>query len=256
MSFATGKEEISCPFSEHLARLMRERGLKHREIAAIAGVSKTAVGKWLKGTIPGAAELFRIAKFFGKPMESFFDGIPFVAPPVEATFVPPGEMPVNFIDPELREDYARMFEQMSTPGVSEAFRKFSKMLSSHDGMAQSASGEKAKQVLTQCSESVILPPMKSELQELLVATRDLTKSRGMKTKLAKTLAVPLPRVSEWLAGNYLPSGENALKLRDWARNQQERQQNKSSDSVSAPPEPKTQPKESNEKKPRSSPQKR
>ena len=83
----------------------------------------------------------------------------------------------------------------------------------------------AKRVLTSVSESVILHPMKSELQELLGAARRLTKSRGMKTRLAKDLGVPLPRVSDWLAGNYLPSGKRALQLREWVHHAQEVQQN-------------------------------
>jgi hypothetical protein len=106
-------------------------------------------------------------------------------------------------------------------------------------------------VLTHSSDSVILPPMKSELQELLMAARRLTESRGMKSKLAKALIVPLPRVSDWLAGKYLPSGGRALKLREWVRDQQERQQKQSAGSVLPPPAPKTQSKASNEKKPKS-----
>jgi hypothetical protein len=93
--------------------------------------------------------------------------------------------------------------------------------------------------------------MKSELQELLMAARRLTESRGMKSKLAKALIVPLPRVSDWLAGKYLPSGGRALKLREWVRDQQERQQKQSAGSVLPPPAPKTQSKASNEKKPKS-----
>ena len=116
--------------------------------------------------------------------------------------------------------------------------------------------ESSKRVLTSSSESVILPPMKSELQELLGAARRLTKSRGMKTRLAKDLAVPLPRVSDWLAGNYLPSGKRALQLREWVHHAQEVQQNQSPGSATTPPGRKTQSKASNEKKPKSSPQER
>jgi hypothetical protein len=93
--------------------------------------------------------------------------------------------------------------------------------------------------------------MKSEVEELLSTARRLTKARGMKTQLAKAVDAPLPRVSDWLAGNYLPSGERALKLRDWVRQQEAQQQQQSPGSVTPPPGPKTQSKASNEKKPQS-----
>ena len=48
----------------------------------------------------------------------------------------------------------------------------------------------------------------------------------MKTKLAKALHVPLPRVSDWLAGNYLPSGRHALFLREWVRTRRRINKNK------------------------------
>lgn len=115
--------------------------------------------------------------------------------------------------------------------------------------------EKAKQVLTDASVNVIFPPMKSELEELLCTARRLTKPRGMKTKLAKALRVPLPRVSDWLAGNYMPSGRRALELREWVR-AQEGQQKQGPESAITLARPKTQPKASNEKKPKSSPPKR
>ena len=113
-------------------------------------------------------------------------------------------------------------------------------------------GEKEDQGLTTSSDSVILSRMKSELEELVEIARRLTKPRGMKTKLAQALRVPLPRVSDWLAGNYLPSGQRALELREWVR-AQEGQQKQSPDSASTPSGQKTQSQESNEKKPRSNP---
>jgi transcriptional regulator with XRE-family HTH domain len=104
------------PFAERLKSLIQERGLTHREVAEAAGVTKNAVGKWLKGTIPGARELFRLAKFFGKPMESFFDGIPYVKPETQSLLVdPPGGISVESLSPKWRKFYAGMFEMISTP---------------------------------------------------------------------------------------------------------------------------------------------
>ena len=44
-----------------------------------------------------------------------------------------------------------------------------------------------------------------------------------KGDLARSLKVPLPRVSEWLSGRVMPSGETTLRLLQWVE-QQERQQ--------------------------------
>src|ERR1035438_10437868 len=111
------KEEVnnSCLFADRLASLMRQRRLKHRELAEIAGVSKAAVGKWLRGTTPGSGELFKIARALGVPMESFFDAIPHVEPPAEALHHPVCETPVAFLSPESRKHVAGMLEIMSTP---------------------------------------------------------------------------------------------------------------------------------------------
>jgi hypothetical protein len=72
----------------------------------------------------------------------------------------------------------------------------------------------------------------------------------MKSRLAEALHVPLPRISDWLAGNYLPSGERALKLAQWV-SQQQAKQTTSPGGAQTPPRPKTQSKASNEKKPQS-----
>jgi DNA-binding transcriptional regulator YiaG len=45
-----------------------------------------------------------------------------------------------------------------------------------------------------------------------------------KGDLARSLKVPLPRVSEWLSGRVMPSGETALRLLHWVE-QRERKQN-------------------------------
>lgn len=236
-----------------LKALMEERDLTQQQVAEAAGVSRAAVSKWLQGTIPGARELFRLAKFLDKPMESFFDAIPHVKPTTEALYVdPPGGVSMSHLSADWRKFYAGMFEKMSTPEGVEAFRQTFEKLFPASRTPQSAPVEKSKQVLTVSSDSVTYAPMKSELEELLSVARRLTKLRGMKTKLAKALHVPLPRVSDWLAGNYLPSGQRALELREWVR-AQEGQQKKSPESASTLSGRKTQSKASNEKKPRSNP---
>jgi transcriptional regulator with XRE-family HTH domain len=264
---AKQKVKNSSLFAQHLASLMREHRLKHRQLAEVAGVSKAAVGKWLRGTMPGAGEVFKIARALNIPMEYFFQAIEDL-PASEAekailrTFpeqIPADKIrsaaaPLGLANPktierilDLKTNYRQVLEQKPDGTLRMYYEPI---------LPSERSEEKtSKQVLTNASESVIYAPMKSELQELLVAARRLTKSRGMKTRLAKALCVPLPRVSDWLAGNYLPSGQRALALREWVQ-QQEAQQKQNPGSVSAPPGPKTQSKASNEKKPKSSPQER
>lgn len=77
------------------------------------------------------------------------------------------------------------------------------------------------QSLTESSEvRIVSSDMESEmrkitLQKVLANVRLLVSARGMKAKLAADLDVPQPRVSEWLAGKYKPSGETALRLAHW-----------------------------------------
>jgi transcriptional regulator with XRE-family HTH domain len=55
----------------------------------------------------------------------------------------------------------------------------------------------------------------TEIKKLLTDVRSLVSQKGMKAKLAAHLEVPQSRLSEWLAGKYEPSGEIALRLRNW-----------------------------------------
>lgn len=52
--------------------------LTQQDIAAGVGVSQPTVQRWLTGsTMPGGAEIFRLAKFLGVKVEDFFEnGLP------------------------------------------------------------------------------------------------------------------------------------------------------------------------------------
>ena len=234
VAHASEKEKISSGFGARLKALMEERGLTQQQIADAVGVSRAAVGKWQQETIPGARELFILAKFLEKPMESFFDDIPCIDAPAKALHDPPGEVPVSFLSAECRKFYAGMFAMMSTPDGLKAFKQTFAQLFPGTAEAQTVSKETLNQVLTKHSVSVTSAPMKSEIEELLSSARRLTKTRGMKTKLAKAVHAPLPRVSDWLAGHYLPSGERALRLKEWVAGQLKAQQQQSPDSALTP----------------------
>lgn len=76
------------------------------------------------------------------------------------------------------------------------------------------------------------------LPELIARLKRVTAGRGKKKELAIELGVPMPRVSEWLAGRREPGGGITLLLLHWVE-QQEAQQKGPGD-ASTPPEPKAQ----------------
>lgn len=238
-------------FGNRLKVLMEERQLTQEQVASAVGVSRAAVGTWLHGTIPGARELFILAKFLEKPMESFFDAIPYVKPPAEALYVdPPGGVSISHLSAEWRKFYAGMFETMSTPEGREAFKQTFNQLFPGANTVLATHEEIAKQVLTDVVPKDNIDAMQEQMQRLRDRLRRATEVRGQKAALARWLGVSMSSVSTWLAGAKKPSGETTLRLLQWVE-QQERQKNKSADSVSAPPAPKTQSKVPNEKKPQS-----
>lgn len=60
-----GKSETNVSFGEKLAELIRGRGMNNVSMAKAIGVSHVAVGNYVKGRVPKAAILQRIADFFG-----------------------------------------------------------------------------------------------------------------------------------------------------------------------------------------------
>lgn len=216
-------------FGNRLKVLMEERQLTQEQVASAVGVSRAAVGTWLHGTIPGARELFILARFFEKPMESFFDAIPYIKPPAEALYDdPPGGVPVKFLSPEWRKFYAGMFEMMSTPEGSEAFkqafRQAFEKLSPAIGSPQAADEKTSNQVLTSVSEYGKYDAMKSPMRHLLDRLSRATSERGAKTRLAAYMKVKPANISQWLSGKRVPSGETTLELLHWVE-KQERQTN-------------------------------
>jgi transcriptional regulator with XRE-family HTH domain len=93
-------------------------------------------------------------------------------------------------------------------------------------------------LLTTSSTSEKLPPVKSQLDNLLATLNRVTKERGKKTALADFLGAPLASVSRWLSGETEPGGETTLRLLEWV--QAEEVKPKSPGSATTPPERKTQ----------------
>jgi transcriptional regulator with XRE-family HTH domain len=224
---------------------MRERQLTQQQVADAAGVSRTAVIKWLRGTTPGAGELFRLSKYFQRPMEWFFEGTPGQAvseADKSALHTAPEEMPADKLlaaarayglsaprDIERLMKLSSKYRQVLTPTAT-GFEMH------YEPLAQQSSGPKisSNPVLTDITPQSNLPSMQSEIAKVVQRLKNATAPRGKKAELARFLAVEPPRVSEWLSGDKHPSGETTLRLLHWIV-QQERQQTKSPGSVSAPP---------------------
>ena len=95
-----------------------------------------------------------------------------------------------------------------------------------------------KRVLTNVTATDNVSPVKSTMANLLDRLNKATSQRGMKSKLAKVMGVPLANVSQWLSGVREPGGETTLRLLQWVEHHEGKQE--SPGRVSARPEPKTQ----------------
>jgi len=115
--------------------------------------------------------------------------------------------------------------------------------------------ESEKKELTKDSEYRNIGNMKSPIKILLARVALATKARGKKAALAKFLHVPPPRISDWLRGNYEPSGDSALRLLEWVT-AEEAKQKADRGSAETPPRRKTRSTQSNYEKRKTSPRKR
>jgi transcriptional regulator with XRE-family HTH domain len=87
-----------------------------------------------------------------------------------------------------------------------------------------AGSQSKKNMLTSVTASGNVSPVKSTMANLLERLNKATSQRGMKSKLAKVMSVPLSNISQWLSGEREPGGGTTLKLLHWVE-QHERQQN-------------------------------
>lgn len=94
-------------------------------------------------------------------------------------------------------------------------------------------------VLTNVTATDNVPPVKSTMANLLERLNKATSQRGMKSKLAKVMGVPLANISQWLSGTREPGGETTLRLLHWVE-QQERQPNTPGSAINTTKGKKTQ----------------
>ena len=254
------------PFAERIKSLIRERNLTQRQVAEAAEVTKNAVGKWIRGTVPGAVEVFKLARAFGKPMEWFLEGTkePDPSKVDEQALATPEIIDAATFKAAIRKiglvgrgeewlDKTMNYRQVwrhSSDGTIEMY---------YEQLPPYPQPDAAKifsnNALPHIASRDNIASMQCEMQKLRERLIMATAVRGQKSALARWMGTSLSSVSHWLSGNVQPSGETALRLLHWVQRQEDKQQ-QSASSVIAPPAPKTQSQASNEKKPRSSPQKR
>jgi hypothetical protein len=102
----------------------------------------------------------------------------------------------------------------------------------------SSPDDEENNLLTDVTVTDNVSPVKSTMANLLDRLNKATSQRGMKSKLAKVMGVPLSNVSQWLSGEREPGGETTLRLLNWVIATEAKP--KSPGGVGAPPEPKTQ----------------
>lgn len=81
-------------------------------------------------------------------------------------------------------------------------------------------GKNQNQELTNVSESGKHEGVRSPMANLLERLNRATQERGMKSKLARFMGVPLANVSQWLSGEREPGGETTLRLLQWVEQQE------------------------------------
>ena len=79
-----------------------------------------------------------------------------------------------------------------------------------------------KKVLTDVTVTDNVSPVKSTMANLLDRLNKATSQRGMKSKLAKVMGVPLANISQWLSGVREPGGETTLRLLHWVEQQEQK----------------------------------
>ncbi|HEV2329207.1 MAG TPA: helix-turn-helix transcriptional regulator [Verrucomicrobiae bacterium] len=69
------KTSKTCPgqqFASALRKLMFQKDVSEKQLAAATGATRDAVAYWKKGSIPNGYKVFLIARFFGVQESSFF----------------------------------------------------------------------------------------------------------------------------------------------------------------------------------------
>lgn len=196
---------------------MNSKGLTQQQAADQAGVSQTAVAKWLHGSVPRAGELFNFAKANGVNVEWFFEAIPYQKDE-KALRLPIAKAPASAIPPEIRHDVAAGIEVANDPELAKAFEEAWRTFLESKKKLRSPKNKVLLDNTAAFPKDAGVKEIRS-LSELLDAVRRLTKARGKKVELARFVGVTRQAVDQWLSGLAKPSAETTFALLDWVRKQ-------------------------------------
>lgn len=188
---------------------MSERKLTQQQVADAVGLSRVAVVKWLKGSYPGSAELYRLSKVLSVEMQWFFEVIPHIPiPETKIAKMKPNEIPASAIAPEQRSHTALVMKAASMPELIESLR---------DLEAEIAH----RKQLTEAETLESIGSVKRTWENLLAELRRATEPSGKVSDLAKFLSdktgrkVPLASVSRWLADTREPGARITMLMLQW-----------------------------------------
>lgn len=103
-------------FSENLAFFMQQRLVSQSALARATGVSQAAISRYVKGlTLPAAADLYEISKFFEVSMDELWTGTPH---PLEDSEQANEPTSAEKELAELKHSLRVVFRAMSEPGNS------------------------------------------------------------------------------------------------------------------------------------------
>ena len=211
---------------------MREKNLTQEKLADLAIVSRQAVGKWLKGTVPNQTALFRISQRTGISPDWLLSGEGQMTRESILSSKHSGVFVVDDVISALRDSSALLdplvqeYETLIAESDERLFRTKKKLkdlttlwrrrvAQIH---SQAVGVEDLKKELRHSGNPVEQAAMRiPNLSELLDNVRAATVGVGAKKALAKKIGVSPQQLSDWLSGAYAPSGDNALRLLEWVR---------------------------------------
>lgn len=197
-------------------------------LAQSVGVAQGTVFKWLNGTMPGSAELYRLARRFRRSMDWFLQADEDVSVIAE--------------DAAARRRTLRHCEQLlrflEVSGWSlEGLTKF--LIFTRDLMpARAADAAQAEiKTLPSVATSQYVSPVLLDLDSLLGAIRKEIALHDNRAVLAKKFGVHLSQLGRWLSGDGKPNAEATLEIVKWAFDSSASTQQKSPDLAVTKSEP-------------------
>jgi transcriptional regulator with XRE-family HTH domain len=217
------------PFPQRLRALLKQRGVTQKKLASAIGVTRAAVSKWFRGSVPMSGQIYRLAMLLDCPLTYLLEGVPqrsVSGTNLDKLLITPEAVPSDQL-----VSAARVHGLASEDALK---RLLDKSLNYKQIWKRSADGRameintvkltKAEKAAQMGVDNVTLlgniSPV-SEIQRLMDRVKRAAAARGKRAELARELNVAPPRISQWLAGEKEPGGEYTLKLLRWVEQQEQ-----------------------------------